>query len=45
MCVCYHNDAASCEVRLGEDWRVRLDDALMQEVEIADPLGAQASLF
>ncbi|HEY5292245.1 MAG TPA: hypothetical protein VIJ43_08040, partial [Burkholderiales bacterium] len=32
VCVCYHNDAASCEMRLGEDWRVRLDDALMQSL-------------
>ena len=27
--VCYQNGAASCEMRLGEDWRVRPDDALM----------------
>jgi len=32
VCVCYHNDAASCEMRLGDDWRVRLDDALMQSL-------------
>ena len=32
VCVCYHNDAASCEMRLGEDWRVRPDDALMQSL-------------
>jgi DNA polymerase-3 subunit alpha len=30
--VCYHNGAASCEMRLGEDWRVRPDDALMQSL-------------
>jgi DNA polymerase-3 subunit alpha len=30
--VCYHNGAASCEMRLGEDWRVRLDDRLMQSL-------------
>jgi len=32
VCVCYQNGAASCEVRLGEDWRVRLDDALVQSL-------------
>jgi len=32
VCVCYHNDAASCEMRLGDEWRVRLDDALMQSL-------------
>ncbi|MFH1043813.1 MAG: DNA polymerase III subunit alpha [Pseudomonadota bacterium] len=32
VCVCYRNGAASCEMRLGEDWRVRLDDALMQSL-------------
>lgn len=32
VCVCYRNGAASCEVRLGEEWRVRLDDALMQSL-------------
>jgi DNA polymerase-3 subunit alpha len=32
VCVCYHNGAASCEMRLGEDWRVRPDDALMQSL-------------
>ena len=32
VCVCYHNGTASCEMRLGEDWRVRLDDALMQSL-------------
>jgi DNA polymerase-3 subunit alpha len=32
VCVCYHNDAASCEMRLGEDWRVRLDDGLVQSL-------------
>jgi DNA polymerase-3 subunit alpha len=31
--VCYRNGAASCEMRLGEDWRVRLDDALMQSLQ------------
>ncbi len=30
--VCYDNGAASCEMRLGEDWRVRPDDALMQSL-------------
>ncbi|OGA34623.1 MAG: DNA polymerase III subunit alpha [Betaproteobacteria bacterium RIFCSPLOWO2_12_FULL_64_23] len=30
--VCYHNGAASCEMRLGEDWRVRPDDELMQSL-------------
>ncbi len=33
VCVCYHNDTASCEMRLGEDWRVRPDDALMQSLQ------------
>ena len=32
VCVCYHNGSASCEMRLGEDWRVRPDDALMQSL-------------
>ena len=32
VCVCYHNGTASCEMRLGEDWRVRPDDALMQSL-------------
>jgi DNA polymerase-3 subunit alpha len=32
VCVCYRNGTASCEVRLGEDWRVRLDDRLMQSL-------------
>ncbi len=32
MSVCYHNGAAVCEVRLGDDWRVRLDDGLMQSL-------------
>jgi DNA polymerase-3 subunit alpha len=31
--VCYRNGAASCEMRLGEDWRVRPDDALMQSLQ------------
>ena len=30
--VCYRNGAASCEMRLGEDWRLRLDDALMESL-------------
>jgi len=30
--VCYRNGAASCEMRLGEDWRVSLDDRLMQSL-------------
>jgi DNA polymerase-3 subunit alpha len=30
--VCYHNGAASCEMRLGEGWRVRLDDALLRSL-------------
>ena len=30
--VCYHNGAVSCEMRLGEDWRVRPDDALMRSL-------------
>jgi DNA polymerase-3 subunit alpha len=30
--VFYHNGAVSCEMRLGEDWRVRPDDALMQSL-------------
>ncbi len=30
--VSYRNGAASCEMSLGEDWRVRLDDALMQSL-------------
>jgi DNA polymerase-3 subunit alpha len=34
VCVHYHNDAASCEMRLGEDWRVRPDDALMQSLRL-----------
>jgi DNA polymerase-3 subunit alpha len=29
VCVCYHNGAASCEMRLGENWRVRLEDGLI----------------
>ena len=33
VCVSYHNDTASCEVRLGEEWRVRPDDALMQSLQ------------
>jgi len=32
VCVCYRNGEASCEMRLGEDWRVRLDDRLMQSL-------------
>jgi len=32
VCVCYHNGTASCEMRLGDDWRVRLDDALMESL-------------
>jgi DNA polymerase-3 subunit alpha len=32
VCVCYRNGGASCEMRLGEDWRVRLDDRLMQSL-------------
>ena len=28
----YHNGTASCEVRLGEEWRVRPDDGLMQSL-------------
>ena len=31
--VCYHNGAASCEMRLGEEWRVRPDDGLMQSLQ------------
>ena len=31
--VCYSNAAASCEMRLGEDWRVRPEDALMQSLQ------------
>ena len=31
--VCYRNGAASCEMRLGEEWRVRPDDELMQSLE------------
>ncbi len=30
--VSYDNGAASCEMRLGEDWRVRPDDGLMQSL-------------
>ena len=30
--VCYTSGAASCEVLLGEDWRVKPDDALMQSL-------------
>jgi DNA polymerase-3 subunit alpha len=33
VCVCYHNGAVSCEMRLGEDWRVRLDDTLVQSLQ------------
>jgi DNA polymerase-3 subunit alpha len=32
VCVCYYNGTASCEMRLGEDWRVRPDDALMRSL-------------
>ncbi len=28
----YHNQSARCRVRLGEDWRVRLDDRLLESL-------------
>jgi DNA polymerase-3 subunit alpha len=31
--VSYHNGAASCEMRLGEEWRVRPDDGLMESLQ------------
>ena len=31
--VCYQNGAATCEMRLGEEWRVRPEDGLMQSLQ------------
>ena len=32
VCVVYHNRSASCEIELGDEWRISLNDNLLQSL-------------